>query len=402
MKKFIAILLVMVLALSVVACGGSGDTSEPSTSTSPSDEVSVSPAGSETPSAVPSEDGTVGYLTDSVDHFNRDPFKIAYICYNANTSLQQAISTNLEQFATVLNYDYVMYSANMDYDAILNQMEVYGSQSYDGLIVGTDESITQRVMEVGQELNIPFVAESTPFRDDSGNCIWPSVAQDQYYNGSACVQWLADNYSNYWDESLDASTLGMIVLDFSVVFGIHEREPGVHDKFVELFPEAADNYWTGDLVTLENGFSVEGGNKMTSTIMTAHPEITKWFVVGLVDDWSVGATRAIESLNKQGEALVVSVQADAFIGELNSGGTGDVYVAACAISPVEFASYLALNLVTILEGRATAETIWPEWKAEGSDYACVKIKGTMITKDTYQQWQQDSTFEAMTAGMKQG
>jgi ABC-type sugar transport system substrate-binding protein len=346
MKKITAVILAAVLAFSLFACGNNGptaDTTPDATASAP-----ATPDSSESPPAVPSEDGTTGYLTDNTDHFNRDPFKIGYICYNAATSLQQAISMNLEKFAAVLNYDYNMYSANMDYDAIINQMQVYAGQGYDGLIVGTDESITERVLEVGKELNIPFVAESTPFRDENGNCIWPSVAQDQYNNGADCIQWLADNYKNYWKDPIDESALGLIVLDFTVVQGIHEREPGVHDKFTELFPAAAGNYWNGDLVTLENGFSVEGGNKMTSTIMSAHPEITKWFVVGLVDDWSVGATRAIESLNKQGDALVVSVQADAFIKELESGGSGDVYVAAGAISPALFASYLALNLVTIL------------------------------------------------------
>jgi hypothetical protein len=40
--------------------------------------------------------------------------------------------------------------------------------------------------------------------------------------------------------------------------------------------------------------------------------------------------------------------------------------------------------------------------AEGSQYSCVKIRGTMLTKDTYKQWQQDTSFEALTADMKQG
>jgi ABC-type sugar transport system substrate-binding protein len=400
MKKTTAVILTLLLVLSLFACGKDNGNAE-DVVPSASEQVSADPANSESPSA-PTEEGTIGYLSDNTDHFNREPYKIGYICYNAATSLQQAISMNLEKFGTVLNYDYNMYSANMDYDAIINQMQVYAGQDYDGLIVGTDESITERVLEVGKELNIPFVAESTPFRDENGNCIWPSVAQDQYNNGADCVQWLADNYKNYWTAPIDESTLGLIVLDFTVVQGIHEREPGAHDRFAELFPAAADNYWNGDLVTLENGFSVEGGNKMTSTIMSAHPEITKWFVVGLVDDWSVGATRAIEALNKQADALVVSVQADAFVKELESGGTGDVYVAASAISPAEFASYMALNLVTILEGRATAETIWPEWVADGSQYACVKIRGTMVTKDTYQEWQQDTSFEALTAHMNKG
>jgi hypothetical protein len=68
---------------------------------------------------------------------------------------------------------------------------------------------------------------------------------------------------------------------------------------------------------------------------------------------------------------------------LESGYTGSVFVAANAISAKDFAQYCAANLVTILEGRATAETIWPEWVADGDQYPCVKVTGTMITRDTY-------------------
>jgi hypothetical protein len=82
---------------------------------------------------------------------------------------------------------------------------------------------------------------------------------------------------------------------------------------------------------------------MTSTIISGHNEIKKWFVVGLVDDWSLGATRAIEELQKEADCLVVSDQADAFINDLNSGAKGDVYVAACAVSTAELTGYCAAN-----------------------------------------------------------
>ncbi|SHI17798.1 L-arabinose transport system substrate-binding protein [Sporobacter termitidis DSM 10068] len=400
MKRFTAILLTAVLVLTLVSCSA-GTGAGPSGSApgaAPSDTAPPPVSPDQSP---PPESG-IGYLTDKAEHFNRKPYRIAYICLSAAEALQQGISNNLEKFGKVLNYEYTMYSANMDYDGLVNQMQVYADQGYQGLIVGADDSVMPRIYEVGKELDIPFVAESTSFLDASGSCIWPSVAQDQYANGAECVQWLADNYNNYWTDQVDLSKIGLIVIDFTLVNGIHERAPGAHDAFVKDFPEASGNYYVADLATLSTGPTAQGASDLASGIMATHSEIAKWFVVALVDDWAIGAARAVESLNKGQDALVVSVQSDAFIKELESGNADSIYVAACAISPAEFSSYMAANIVTILEGRATAETIWPEWKAPGSNYACMKIKGTMITKDTYKDWEKNTSFDTLTAGLRQG
>lgn len=145
----------------------------------------------------------------------------------------------------------------------------------------------------------------------------------------------------------------------------------------------ANNIFVGDLVSIENGFSVAGGKQMTETLMSANAEIENWFVVGLVDDWAVGATRAVESLSKEDTALVASIQADAFINEMQTASDNSSYVAACAVSTAEFTGYMAANLVAILEGRVTAETVWPEWVRLGDSYPCIDVPGTMVTKDTY-------------------
>lgn len=400
MKRILAIILVAILALTLISCSNSGTTASPSASAPASPSASVPASVEPSPSPSETEKDTIGYLTDKVDHFNRDPFKLASMALNTSTTYTQMINDNLTKWGTVFNYDITIYNANMDYDGYINTISVYAEQGYDGLVVGMDDALLPRIYEITQELKIPTVGMPTAYTDPDGHIIWPSVNQDEYANGALCMQWLADNYKNYWMDPIDEATLGLIVLDFSVVSGIHAREPGVHDTFVKEFPKAADNYFIGDLVSLENGFSVQGGNLMTSTIIAGHPEITKWFVVGLVDDWSLGATRAVEALGKEADVLVVSDQADAFINELNSGAKGNVYVGACAVSTAELTSYCAANLVTILEGRATPETIWPEWVRSGDKYPCIDVTGTMLTKDNYQKWLTDTSFETMSKGMK--
>lgn len=397
MKKAAAVLLAVILAFSIFAC--SNKTS--SDNISPSAAPATSASGDNT-SAKPSQAGTIGYITDEVDHFNRKPYKLASMALNTSTTYTQMINDNLTKWGTVLNYEITIYNANQDYDAYINTIETYAGQGYDGLICGVDDSLMARVYELCKELNIAFVGGPSAFTDENKHIIWPSVNQDEYGNGAMCVDWLADNYAKYWKDPIDQKKLGMIVIDFSVVSGIHAREPGVHDAFNKHFPDAAANYFVGDLITNEHGFSMVGAQEVTDAILAAHPEIERWFIVGLVDDWSIGATRAVETQGKQDITLVVSDQADAFINEIQTGNTGNVYVAACAVSTAEFTGYMAANVVAILDGRATPETIWPEWVREGDKYPCIDVKGTMITKDTYKQWLEDTSFEALSEGMKKG
>lgn len=396
---FFAVLMIAALFTGCSTTSGSASPS-PSASVTPSAVASPSDSAAASPS---SGKDTVGYLTDKFDHFSREQFKIAYLCNDVSWAWNKAISDTLDTLSKVLNYDYTIYSASGDDNAYITQLEIFAEQGVQGFITGVDNAIAPRVFELCTELKVPFVAESTPFLNEQGQDIWLSVQQDQYNNGAMCVEWLAANYKNYWKDPVDIKTLGLIVLDFSVISGIHEREPGCKDTFLKAFPDAAANYYVADLVSVENGFSMQGANSLTSQTIAAHPEVTKWFVVGLVDDWSMGAARAVETMGKTDSVLVASVQADAFINEMNTGNTDSVYKAACAVSSTEFAINMACNLITILEGRATPETIWPEWIANnGSKYASMKIKGTMITKDTYKEFVDTHTVDALVAAAKNG
>ncbi len=397
LKRVLSMLFaVLMLATLLAACASNDDSaSSPSTAAEPASTNDTSS------SDLDSVEGTIGYLSDNYDHFSRDKLKIAYICNKLDWAWNAAISDYLEELGEVLNYEYTSYAANYDYDSYMNQIEILATQGYGGFVVGIDDALAVRTYEVCTELGVAFIAESTAFVDEDGNNYWTSVIQDQYYNGAQCVEWLAENYKTYWGD-IDTSKLGLLVLDFSSVSGIHEREPGCKDTFESYFPEAMDNYIVGDLVSIEGGFSAQGGNTMTATTLATHPEIEYWFVVGLVDDWALGATRAVESMSMEDNVLAASVQADAFLSEMQNGYTGSVYVSACAVSSAEFAVNMASNIIAIMEGRATAETIWPEWLDEGSEYACMKIKGTMITSDTYQEFVDTHQLDYMVTQAQNG
>ena len=396
MKRAIAILLAVIMALALFACKEKESSVTSAPPPPPQGTSDQSNSAAPPPAA---GGGSVGFLTDNVDHFARDPFKIGYICISMGSPFIKAIVDSLEAFGGVLNYDFYAYDADHDYEAYMNQMSTFADQGYDGVVLGTDDAMTMRAYELAKDYNLGFIAESTAFLDAAGKCIWPSVAQDQYGNGETCMNWLVENYSNYWSGAVDPAKVGLIVLTFSPVAGIDDRRPGVYDAYVKAFPQSADNYYIGDLVTTPSGFSVAGGDELVSGIIPANPQVENWFIVGLVDDWALGATRAVERLGKGDCTLIVSVQADSFIADLESGGTGDIYVAACAISSAEFAGYMAAGLVAMLDGRATPEALWPQWQQSSGEYAYIRLQGDMITKDTYRQWMSSTDLDAMLASV---
>ena len=291
MKKTIAVVMALLMTLTLFSCAATGGTSaapsgaaassakaaSPSAAASPS--TSASSSGASAPSAAaPTAGGkeTTGYLTDKFDHFSRKPVKLAYICNDLSWAWNSAISAALDSFGKVLNYSYQVISTNGNADLYMSSISTLADQGVQGIIVGIDDSLSSRVYELCKEAKVAFIAESTPFRDGNGKNIWLSVQQDQYNNGAMVTKWLVDNYKNYWKDTIDPAKLGMLVLNYSVVSGINEREPGCKDVFLKAFPEAKNNYFVGDLVTKGlAGFSAQGGNEETATVISAHPEIKK-------------------------------------------------------------------------------------------------------------------------------
>ncbi|MDR0813390.1 MAG: hypothetical protein LBO63_05240 [Oscillospiraceae bacterium] len=383
MKKVLAILLAACMVVALFACGGKTD---PTPSADPTPTAATTPGGEEKPTPGPTTDGVpLGKILEG-DHAGREKYKIVYMCNTLAWAWNAAIADTLGKLGEPLNYEFTAWAANNDFDAYLNNIPAFANQGYQGFVLGIDDTLAQASMEACLEAGVSFVAESTTIMDKDGLCIWSSVQQAQVKNGGIAVQWLYDHWKDYWtDATLDGQKVGLIGLNYSAVSGINERKPGVEQKFAELFPDG--KFFDGDLAALgTTGFSAEGGNQLSTQIYSQNPDIEKWFVVAYVDDWAIGATRAAEQQNITDKTLVVSIQADAFLAEMSNNYTGNVYVAACAVSSTEFAIDMANYLVATISGVATPETIWPEWNDAGGSYPRIQVEGTMITRDTYKDY----------------
>jgi hypothetical protein len=385
MKKILAILLVVCMTVALFACGGKTDPTPSSAPTPTAPVESPSEPGGATPTA-PATDGIPLGTILGGDHTSREKFKIVYMCNTLAWAWNAAIADTLGKLGTPLNYEFTAWACNNDFDAFLNNIPAFANQGYQGFVLGIDDTLAQSAMDACKEAGVSFIAESTTIMNSDGVCIWSSVQQAQVKNGETAVQWLYDHWKDYWtDETLDGKKVGLIGLNYSAVSGINERKPGVEGKFNELFPDG--KFFDGDLAALgTTGFSSEGGNQLATQIYSQNPDIEKWFVVAYVDDWAIGATRAAEQQNITDKTLVVSIQADAFLAEMANNYTGNVYVAACAVSSTEFAIDMANYLVATLEGLTTPETIWAEYHDAGGSYPRIQVEGVMITRDTYKDY----------------
>ncbi len=389
MKKISAVILALLMLFSIAACGGDGTEStapEASSSGEPVGETSAVPSpddSTDAPDAVITDGISTVFYDSSKDYFSRDPYKIVYMTI-ANSIITQNFSDAFDLWGTRLNYDYTYYSANNDTDAYINTLEVYASQGIDGYLLDSDTALSSRLIDVCNELELIWMPAMTTTRYEDGSLAHPSVTLDSEQFGRDMVTWLAEEATVEWGD-IDTSKLGFIMLDFTPVAEIHSRAIGAEAQFRELFPDIADtNYFTGD-AAVAGTLDAATASTLTSTIMVANPEIEYWLVAGSVDDFGQGAARGAESLNKQDCTLVITVGGTTLISEWDYGNSS-CWKASIFSAQMLYTEGMACGLITLIDGEATPETLWPEYIKPGTQYAEVVVPGAMLTQDIYQEY----------------
>ncbi len=410
MKKVLALLLALMLVFSLFACAAKpaeDDTSAaPSTepSAAPSTAPSAAPEDSTAPedSAAPPEEtasngywngpdwivdpapphGDAGWYTDDVDWFARDPYKIAFI-YSQAFALTDMEGQSFKRWSERVNFEYAEFNGNQDNELFLNHMEVCASQGWEGMILQPDATIGVRVDELADELGIAWMPGVTPIVDENNNLLQPMVTLGTKYQADLANDWLIDNYKTYWgDIELSGPTMGYMCLtiasnpilkmvyDYSVS-GIEEAYPGV-------------NVYDGDCINF--GVSADAGYQVVSATMAAHPEIEHWFITSALEDYSQGAAQAAAALNIEDKVLICSNGANILIPLFESNSNGKSWVAGIYYAQDIFCEPLVCGVIAMLDGRATPESLYPEWKAPGATYANILCETKVVTKETYQDY----------------
>ena len=402
MKKTAIFLLAIVMVCSLFSCAGTGSNSSgnstapaassgtpsPSASApvSPSATVAASPSASTQVSTAPT--GTkitadyIGLTDDGVNASSRKTYNLVYE-YPTPLAIQDNINKALEQYSKKLNYSLKPQCANIDLDKFIQDLQVAIDAGTDGFLICADPTISIRINEVLTEAEKPYVALLNTMRDDKGTVIAPCATMDGIAAGAAEAQWLYDNYKKYWND-IDTKDLGLISFTLSVAPDLDARSKGSIDLYKALFPDN-NNVFIADTIVASNFMDPQAAYDLASQIITAHTEIKYWFVTSPMDQYAQGAARAVESLGLSKNVLVTSVGSDILSSEWDNGYSG-CFVSCLGVTNHQYSAAGICGLINLLDGKATADTLWPDKKTDGDKFATYYISTQMITKDTYKQY----------------
>ena len=412
MKKTLAILLVLVMAFALFACNAKEATPDSPPAASPESSTDSSPAASPSVSAsappsasapatpVPTtstnvatvndpvppapEPGTstIGYFTDDVDHFARDQYYVIYYNYRP-TQVAFQVEEALGQLGEVYNFRSEQLSANGDADAYVNNLTTILLSGPDGLIIDITAELAPRVAEICSEFEVPVVCIYNRCVDVNDVEIIPAVVTDQFYNGRTQLTYLNDHYKDYWGD-IDRSKITLLIMDWSTNIDIYNRGVGALEKWEEFFP--GQTYYYGD--TGADALSPESGFNVANSILSAHPEVEYWFIVGTVEDVTLGAGRAVEGLGISDKVLMTASGAAILPSEWDAGYDGP-WIANYSVPPMMYAGAGICGLIALMDGRATMGTLWPEHFLPGDQAARYSIGAEMMSKATYQSYMAD-------------
>lgn len=353
MKKTLALLLALLMVFALFGCTGGDDASNTT--------------GSDT-----SDDSTAT---------GGEAATIIYLCSSMTIQWCQDIATTLESFESELGFDLIAAESGFDNEKMITLVETYADEGVDGFIINTSEDINARLYEIANAAGIPVLFESTTMKDTDGNLLTSGVELNAYDCGSKSAQYIVDNYQDLGYTVTDQSKVGFIAITYSVYASFVARSNGASDAFAAEFPDAT--YFTADLVS-QGDMSAEAAYAEVAAIIASNPSIEMWAIVGVLDDWAMGAARAVEDASLEDSTMITSVGGELLVNEWANAYEG-CWVACAYFNAMDYAELLAPAMMQVVNGEATVEDLWPEWKVEGSNFSSYQVTGTLTTKDTYEE-----------------
>ena len=405
MKKVLAILIVLLLTVSLFACKDETPAAQsPAGDSSASSPAAESPA-AQSPSAPSSGGGSsfvfpphgpVGWYSDDVDWFARPAYKIAFIYDNASATTD-LLDQALQSWSSRVNFEYTSFNANSNADSFINTMGVLAQQGYTGMVLNPDATYIDRVKVAAEEHKINWLPGFVPLLDENGN---PMCAQESLgvkYQADLMMDWLHDVYRDYLGD-IDTSKLGLISTSQSVVPVLKAVSDFCIQIFQERYPEAAANAFEVDTVAF--GFDANAGYNSAAPFIAAHPEVEYWFVVGSIEDVVQGACRAIDAAGLTDKTVAISCAANLLMASWKSGTDTGCYKAGVYYSMEIYMEPIVCGVIAMLDGRATQETLWPEWKDPNQQYPVVTNASTILTVANYASYDAyvDQYLEAIANG----
>jgi ABC-type sugar transport system substrate-binding protein len=395
MKKTIGVVLAIALILTLAACSkgtaGTGGAVSPSAAASAEASAAASPSAVASPStaAAPSTAGTqekteVGFFDKNTDYSKNPRYKVVYMVQGVNV-LNQGFSDAFKLWADRTNCEYTFWSANNDSDLFVTTILTLKDQGISGVILDPDSTINERVIEVANEAQLPYMAGMSALRDTSGKLVGPFVGFDFPMFGTLMAEWLIDYAKKTWNLT-DFSKVAFVGVTMSTIPQLNDRVPAEKDVWLKNFPDLEKNFMIADCV-ITGKLDADTTYNLISPMMAKNAQYDYWLIAGSQDDWCDGAARAAESMGKADKSVVITMGGTGLIAHWDANEDSCWKAAIFTAQPV-YSEPIFMALYAFMNGDATPESIWPEWvdHSKGEKYASMLMTSYTLTKDNYKEY----------------
>lgn len=213
----------------------------------------------------------------------------------------------------------------------------------------------------------------------------PFIGFDYYMAGEKMGEWLLEYQKATWPEA-KPEEIGVIGVDFSVVYEISIRIDGALDAIKEAYPDIEDRYWHADCMV--GNLDSTTAHSVVGAILPTQPQIKYWLIVGTVDDFADGAVSAAMDAGMEDQVVAISMGSPGLIVQWEI-GEQTAWKSALSSIGVIYAEPIFCGLYAQVTGQTTAEELWnPEWvnKSKGETYANLLLPTIILEYENYKQY----------------
>ncbi len=387
MKKAIALILVLLMALSLFACGSNGGNGtqqganfEDAEDIGMGETLANGTAGADYDGPKTGE-AYYGFFDNEYDYTKDERYSVAYVVYQTSV-LYDAFSAAFELWANRYNCDYKMVDCGGNADTYINQMQTLVDNGVKGFLLDPDSQMLGRVTEYAQELvgDAWMSGMSYPYGED-GLMNHPFVGFDNYDFGVQECTYVV-NYAKENFEGWTPEEIGCININYSTSELINNRMFGARDTWKELMPEAADNFWDLDAAAI--GMTESAAYDLVSNLLAQHPEITYWCINATIDQFATGANSAIEQYGLLDNTVICVLGGTGLVNQWDQGVENAWKGAIYTAQPV-YAEPIFGIMYYMMRGWCTAEEVWQDYtNVDSNGYGWLLLASEAIEYDTYQ------------------
>lgn len=189
--------------------------------------------------------------------------------------------------------------AKMNPEEYLRALDNCIAEEVDGILVCIpDQKLSKTTVEKCKDAGIPVVAcDDQLLADDGKTLIAPYVGIDAYAIGEACGQWMVDYYKA---EGLSKEDTAVLFLTGNTISSCVPRTTGAEAVWDKNITDVAKYY-------ADYKGSIEEGNQVAANTIAAHPEIKNWICTSFNDEGAIGITRALEEATLDKTSAVVGI-----------------------------------------------------------------------------------------------